>query len=58
MDLVRYTLQNYIGAIEDAITDQLPGGRHMQMDTWTLTRVRSGGAGPGVPAGDRRRRRG
>lgn len=36
-DLVRYTLQNYIGAIEDAITDQLPGGRRMVMDTWRLT---------------------
>jgi phage portal protein BeeE len=37
MDLVRYTLQNYIGAIEDAVTDQLPGGRRMVMDTWRLT---------------------
>jgi HK97 family phage portal protein len=36
-DLVRYTLQNYIGAIEDAITDLLPGGRHMAMDTRRLT---------------------
>jgi len=36
MDLVRYTLQNYIGAIEDAITDLLPGGRHVRMDTWRL----------------------
>ena len=36
-DLVRYTLQNYIQAIEDAITDQLPGGRRMQMDTKRLT---------------------
>jgi phage portal protein BeeE len=38
-DLVRYTLQNYIGAIEDAISSQLPGGRGMKMDTW---RLRSG----------------
>ena len=36
-DLVRYTLQNYIGAIEDAITDLLPGGRHLHMDTWRLS---------------------
>jgi HK97 family phage portal protein len=36
MDLVRYTLQNYIGAIEDAISEQLPGGRTMHMDTWRL----------------------
>jgi HK97 family phage portal protein len=35
-DLVRYTLQNYIGAIEDGISDQLPGGRQMHMDTWKL----------------------
>jgi HK97 family phage portal protein len=35
-DLVRYTLQNYIGAIEDGISDQLPGGRRMQMDTYRL----------------------
>jgi HK97 family phage portal protein len=31
LDLVRFTLQNYIGAIEDAITDLLPGGRYMDM---------------------------
>lgn len=37
-DLVRYTLQNYIGAIQDAITDQLPGGRQMVMNTEPLTR--------------------
>jgi HK97 family phage portal protein len=36
MDLVRYTLANYIGSIEDAISDQLPGGRRMHMDTWKL----------------------
>jgi HK97 family phage portal protein len=36
-DLVRYTLQNYIGAIEDAISDQLPGGRRLVMDTRRLT---------------------
>jgi HK97 family phage portal protein len=37
-DLVRYTLQNYIDAITDAITSQLPGGRRIQMDTDRLTR--------------------
>ena len=37
MDLVRYTLSNYIHAIEDAISDQLPGGRQMRMKTSTLT---------------------
>jgi len=37
-DLVRYTLQNYIGAIEDGITDLLPGGRRMEMDVRRLTR--------------------
>ena len=36
-DLVRYTLQNYIGAIEDGISDQLPGGRRIVMDTRRLT---------------------
>jgi len=36
-DLVRYTLQNYVGAIEDAITDQLPGGRRLVLDTRKLT---------------------
>jgi HK97 family phage portal protein len=36
LDLVRYTLQNYIGAIEDAISDQLPRGRYMTMDTYRL----------------------
>lgn len=36
-DLVRYTLANYIGAIQDAISDQLPGGRSMHMDTRQLT---------------------
>ena len=35
-DLVRYTFQNYIGAIQDAISDELPGGRVMRMDTWPL----------------------
>lgn len=35
-DLVRYTLQNYIGAIEDAISDQLPGGRYLSLDTAQL----------------------
>lgn len=38
MELVRFTLQNYIGAIEDAISDQLPPGRHIAMDTRVLTR--------------------
>lgn len=37
-DLVRYTLANYIHAIQDAISSQLPGGRVMQMDTEQLTR--------------------
>jgi phage portal protein BeeE len=36
-DLVRYTLQNYIGAIEDAVTGLLPGGRRMEMQTRKLT---------------------
>jgi hypothetical protein len=34
---VRYTLQNYIGAIEDGISDLLPGGRRLVMDTRRLT---------------------
>lgn len=38
MDLIRYTLQNYIGAIQDAISDLLPPGRRMVMDTKELTR--------------------
>lgn len=37
-DLIRYTLQNYIGAIEDGISEQLPGGRRMEMSTRKLTR--------------------
>lgn len=37
-DLIRYTLQNYIGAIEDGISDLLPGGRRMEMATRKLTR--------------------
>lgn len=36
-DLVRYTLRNYMGAIEDAVSDLLPGERRMEMDPWTLT---------------------
>jgi HK97 family phage portal protein len=36
-DLVRFTLENYIGAIEDAVSDQLPGGRRMSMDRTALT---------------------
>lgn len=35
--LVRYTLKNYTGAIEDAISDQLPGGRRLSIDTSGLT---------------------
>lgn len=35
-DLVKYTLQNYIGAIEDFISAELPAGRRIQMDTWPL----------------------
>lgn len=35
-DLVRYTLQNYINAIEDAISDLLPGGRHLSIDSAQL----------------------
>lgn len=38
LDLVRFTLQNYIGAIEDAITDLLPPPRRMEMDISRLTR--------------------
>jgi HK97 family phage portal protein len=38
LHLVTYTLRNYIQAIEDAITDQLPGGRRMRMETEPLTR--------------------
>jgi HK97 family phage portal protein len=37
-DLVRYTLQNYIGAIQDGITGELPGGRRMVMNVEPLTR--------------------
>jgi phage portal protein BeeE len=37
LDLVHYTLQNYIGAIEDAITDLLPGNRTMTMISSVLT---------------------
>jgi phage portal protein BeeE len=36
-DLIRYTFRNYVGAIEDAISDQLPGGRRMEMDIYPLT---------------------
>ena len=36
LDLVRFTLRNYIGAIEDAISDQLPRGRRLYMDIWPL----------------------
>ena len=37
IDLLNFTLANYIGAIEDGISDQLPGGRRMSMDPWRLT---------------------
>lgn len=37
IDLLHYTLQNYIGGIEDAITDLLPGQREMTMVTSQLT---------------------
>ena len=37
-DLVRYTLQNYIDAIQDGISDLLPRGRRMEMDVEPLTR--------------------
>lgn len=37
IDLLHYTLANYIGAIEDAITDLLPGNREMSMVTSGLT---------------------
>lgn len=37
IDLLHYTLSNYIGAIEDAVTDILPGGREMSMSTSRLT---------------------
>lgn len=37
MGLVIYTLANYIGAIEDGVSDQLPGGRRIQVITTRLT---------------------
>lgn len=37
IDLLHYTLENYIGAIEDAVTDVLPGGREMSMVRSGLT---------------------
>jgi phage portal protein BeeE len=36
-DLLKFTLAGYIGALEDAISDQLPGGRRMEMETAKLT---------------------
>jgi HK97 family phage portal protein len=36
--LVRYTLQNYVGAIQDAVSEQLPAGHRMVMDVSRLTR--------------------
>lgn len=35
--LVRYTLVNYLGAIEDAISGELPGGRRIDIDSSRLT---------------------
>jgi HK97 family phage portal protein len=35
---IRFTLADYIGALEDAITDLLPGGRVMRLDPSRLTR--------------------
>jgi HK97 family phage portal protein len=37
LDLLHYTLRNYGAAIEDAITDLLPGGREMRIDGTALT---------------------
>ena len=37
IDLLHYTLDNYRCAIEEAITDLLPGGREMRMDPTRLT---------------------
>jgi HK97 family phage portal protein len=37
LNLIRFTLQNYIGAIEDAISDELPGSRYMSMDVTQLS---------------------
>src|SRR5262245_29642553 len=37
LQLVRFTLQNYIGAIEDAVSDELPRLRYMAMDHAQLT---------------------
>jgi HK97 family phage portal protein len=37
LDLIRFTLQNYIGAIEDGISDQLPVGRQLSMDIGKLS---------------------
>lgn len=37
LDLIRFTLRNYIAAIEDAVSDQLPRGRRMAMDVTELT---------------------
>jgi len=37
IDLLHYTLANYIGAVEDAISGELPGSREMSMVTSGLT---------------------
>lgn len=57
LDLLHYTLSNYIGAIEDAITDILPGNREMSMQTAPLTegtqlaRAQAWQAALGTPGG-------
>lgn len=38
INLVNYTLRNYISALEDAITDLLPGGRRLFIDPSQLTK--------------------
>ena len=35
-DLIRYTIQNYVDMIGDAVSDVLPGSRHISMETWPL----------------------
>lgn len=37
-DLARFTLSNYVKAIEDAVSDQLSGGRRLVIDMSPLTR--------------------
>lgn len=38
LDLLRFGVQGYVDAICDAVSDQLPGQRHVEMDTTVLTR--------------------